>query len=118
MKKLSPQEISEAFQIRSVLCWDEDGHEFVTINFPIRQIRLLEEKFGGTLVTDPGAVRELHRAFVQFMKKKGRPPDVVRVLNMPLDDFHYKRIGINTLKGHQETNLNAYIRTRRAIIAA
>ena len=85
MKKLSSQEISEAFQVRPVLCWDEDGHGFVTVNFPIRQVRLLEEKFSGRLVTNPGAVRELHRAFVRFFKetKDGKPAEIplIRLLN-------------------------------------
>ena len=118
MKKLSSQEISEAFQIKPVLCWSEDDRKFVTVNFPARQVRFLEEKFSGTLVTNPGAVRELHRAFVRFMREKRRPPEVVRVLNMPLDDFHYERIGINTVGGHKATNLNAYVKARRAVIAA
>lgn len=118
MKKLSPQELRETFGIKAVLCWSEDDHKFVTVNFPARQIRLLEEKFSGTLVTDPGTVRELHRAFIQFMKKRGKPPEVIRHLNLPLDDFHCGRVGINTTKGHQATNLNVYIKARRAIIAA
>lgn len=118
MKKLSPQEISEAFQIKAVLCWSEDDYKFVTVNFPARQVRLIEEKYSGSLVIDPGTVRDLHQAFVRFMRKKGRPPEVVQHLSLPLDNFHYERVGINTAKGHQTTNLNIYVRTRRAVIAA